>query len=179
MTPHVETHERRCLQTEHGHRRQRDHRIERDVLDGVVAVLGVYQTQREYGAPVEREERGDDEREQQPSRRSRGQRQRRRRCDGHWLARHSGEDLSEFLSEGFGGLVLLAAHLDEPFEAGLELVVVRARETSLHVQLQLEHLRVAQLTVEVAVQLVSTVTAIHSWVTSLLPLGWTISSSTA
>jgi hypothetical protein len=59
--------------------------------------------------------------------------------------------LAEFLAEGFGGLVLFAAHLDQPLHAGLELVIVGAWRAAFEVELQLEHLGVAELPIQVAV----------------------------
>src|SRR5258708_25576176 len=73
------------------------------------------------------------------------------------------KDLAELLAEGFGGLVLLATDFDEPFHAGLELVVVGARGTAFQVELQLQHLGVAELPIQIAVELLTTVTPIHCW----------------
>jgi hypothetical protein len=61
------------------------------------------------------------------------------------------EDLAELLAEGFWGLVLLATHLDEALHAGLELIVVGAWRAAFEVELQLQHLGVAELPIEVAV----------------------------
>jgi hypothetical protein len=61
------------------------------------------------------------------------------------------EDLAELLSEGFGGLVLLATHFDEPLHAGLKLIVVGAWRAAFEVELELQHLGVAELSVQVAV----------------------------
>src|SRR4029077_1767921 len=79
------------------------------------------------------------------------------------LVGHLAEDLAELLAEGFGGLVLLATHFDEPLHAGLKLIVVGARRAAFEVELELQHLGVAELPIQVAVQLLATVTAIHCW----------------
>src|SRR5229473_2918357 len=89
------------------------------------------------------------------------------------------QDLAELLAKGFGGLVLLATDFDEPLHAGLELVVVGAGGTAFQVELQLQHLGVAELPIQIAVQLLATVTAIHCLGTSLVPLARTIPDSTA
>src|ERR1700687_5071322 len=73
------------------------------------------------------------------------------------------EDLSELLPEGGWGSVLVAADLDQPLQAGLELVLVDTRGATLEVQLQLHDVGVAQLTISVPVELLHTVVAVHCW----------------
>jgi hypothetical protein len=62
-----------------------------------------------------------------------------------------GQDLADLLSERGWDLVPVARNLDQPLQVSSELVVISTRRAPLQVQLQLEHLRVVQLTVYVPV----------------------------
>src|ERR1700730_3128666 len=101
---------------------------------------------------------------------------------GPWRGRWTGleEDLAELFSEVGRDLVLVAAgDPHEPAQVGLELVLIRAGRAPFQVQLQLEDLGVVQLSVDVPVELLLTVVAVHVWGTSRAPLPWTIPDSTA
>jgi hypothetical protein len=69
--------------------------------------------------------------------------------------------------------------LNEALQARLELVVVGAVGAPLEVKLQLQHLSAVQLTIDVPVELLGTVLAVHCCGTCVVPLERTIPDSTA
>jgi hypothetical protein len=69
--------------------------------------------------------------------------------------------------------------LDQALQVRLELVVVHAVRAAFEVQLDLERLRIVQLSIDVAVELVRTLFASHVCGTCFMPPGRTIPDSTA